>query len=46
MPGTELSNEQTFFLAEAQTQCYRRQELLQYFRTSGTLDERTIVNLR
>jgi predicted metalloendopeptidase len=45
MPGTNLTNEQTFFLAYAQTQCYQRQELSQFIRTkSGIYDERTALN--
>ncbi len=45
MPGTNLTNEQTFFLAYAQTQCYQRQELSQFIRTkSGVYDERTALN--
>lgn len=45
MPGTDLTGEQTFFLAYGQTQCYRRQELTQYLRTQlGVYDERTALN--
>ncbi len=45
MPGTELTNEQTFFLAYAQTQCYQRQELIQYVQTlSGIYDEKLALN--
>jgi hypothetical protein len=45
MPGTKFTNEQTFFLAYAQTQCYQRQELSQYIQTkSGIYDERTALN--
>jgi hypothetical protein len=45
MPGTELTNEQTFFLAYAQTQCYQRQDLLQFLQTqSGIYDERIALN--
>jgi hypothetical protein len=45
MPGTNLTSEQTFFLAYAQTQCYQRQELLQFIRTQiGLYDERTALN--
>ncbi|CAF3418992.1 unnamed protein product [Rotaria sp. Silwood1] len=45
MPGTNLTNEQTFFLAYAQTQCYKRDELLQLVATQlGRYDERTALN--
>ena len=45
MPGTNLTSEQTFFLAYAQTQCYQREELLEYFRTQlGIYDERTALH--
>jgi hypothetical protein len=45
MPGTDLTREQTFFLAYAQTQCYQRQELAQLLSTQlGTYDERTALN--
>ena len=45
MPGTDLTSEQSFFLAYAQTQCYRRQELTQLIRTQlGSYDERTALN--
>lgn len=45
MPGTNLTGEQTFFLAYGQTQCYQRQTLTQYFRTQlGIYDERTALN--
>ncbi|CAF4654524.1 unnamed protein product, partial [Rotaria magnacalcarata] len=45
MPGTNLSSEQTFFLAYAQTQCYQRQPLLQLLRTQlGSYDEGTALN--
>ena len=45
MPGTKLTNEQTFFLAYAQSQCYQRQDLIQYRQTqSGIYDERTALN--
>jgi predicted metalloendopeptidase len=45
MPGTNLTNEQTFFLAYAQTQCYQREEYSQFTRTkSGIYDERTALN--
>jgi len=45
MPGTNFTSEQTFFLAYAQTQCYKRVELLQLFRTQlGVYDERTALN--
>ncbi|CAF4369593.1 unnamed protein product [Rotaria sp. Silwood2] len=30
MPGTNLTSEQTFFLAYAQTQCYKREDLIQF----------------
>ncbi|CAF5096792.1 unnamed protein product, partial [Rotaria magnacalcarata] len=33
MPGTNLTSEQTFFLAYAQTQCYQRQPISQLLRT-------------
>ena len=45
MPGTNLTSEQTFFLAYAQTQCFQREELLQLLRTQlGVYDERTALN--
>ncbi len=45
MPGTNLTAEQTFFLAYAQTQCYQREELEQYIQIkSGIYDERTALN--
>ncbi|CAF3796327.1 unnamed protein product [Rotaria sordida] len=45
MPGTNLTNEQTFFLAYAQTQCYKREDLLQFVATQlGIYDERTALN--
>lgn len=45
MPGTNLTHEQTFFLAYAQTQCYQREELVQFTQTkSGIYDERTALN--
>ncbi|CAF0801046.1 unnamed protein product [Adineta steineri] len=45
MPGTNLTSDQTFFLAHAQTQCYKRQELLQFIRTQiGFYDEKTALN--
>ncbi len=45
MPGTKLTNAQTFFLAYAQTQCYQRQELVQFLQTqSGIYDERIALN--
>ncbi|CAM4941895.1 unnamed protein product [Rotaria socialis] len=45
MPGTNLTSEQTFFLAYAQTQCYQRQSLLQLLRTQlGSYDEGTALN--
>jgi predicted metalloendopeptidase len=45
MPGTNFTSEQTFFLAYAQTQCYKRVELLQLVRTQlGVYDERTALN--
>ena len=45
MPGTNLTGEQTFFLAYGQTQCYQRQTLTQYFRTQlGIYDERIALN--
>jgi hypothetical protein len=45
MPGTNFTSEQTFFLAYAQTQCYRRQDLIQLKRTqSGVYDESTALN--
>lgn len=45
MPGTELTNEQTFFLAYAQTQCYQRQDIIQFVLTkAGVYDERTALN--
>ncbi|CAM4804314.1 unnamed protein product [Rotaria magnacalcarata] len=45
MPGTNLTSEQTFFLAYAQTQCYQRQPLLQLLRTQlGSYDEGTALN--
>jgi len=45
MPGTNLTSEQTFFLAYAQTQCYQRFDLLQLLRTQlGAYDEKTALN--
>ncbi|CAF1521815.1 unnamed protein product [Adineta ricciae] len=45
MPGTNLTSDQSFFLAYAQTQCFKRQELLQLVRTQvGIYDEGTALN--
>lgn len=45
LPGIDLTNEQVFFLAYAQTQCYQRQDLVQYLRTQlGSYDEKTALN--
>ncbi len=45
LPGTNLTSDQTFFLAYAQTQCYQRFDLLQLLRTQlGAYDERTALN--
>lgn len=45
IPGTNLTSEQTFFLAYAQTQCHQREDILQYIRTQlGTYDEKTALN--
>jgi hypothetical protein len=45
MPGTNFTREQTFFLAYAQTQCYQREEIVQYVQTQfGIYDERTALN--
>ncbi|CAF3289761.1 unnamed protein product [Rotaria socialis] len=45
MPATNLTSEQTFFLAYAQTQCYQRADLLQILRTQlGVYDERLALN--
>ncbi|CAF3024909.1 unnamed protein product [Rotaria sp. Silwood2] len=45
MPGTNLTSEQTFFLAYAQTQCYKREDLIQFVATQlGIYDERTALN--
>jgi hypothetical protein len=45
MPGTNLTGEQTYFLAYAQTQCYQRHDLVQLFRTQlGDYDEKTALN--
>ncbi|UJR37211.1 hypothetical protein I4U23_029920 [Adineta vaga] len=45
IPGTNLTSDQSFFLAYAQTQCYKRQDLLQLVRTQlGIYDERTALN--
>lgn len=45
MPATNLTSEQAFFLAYAQTQCYQRPDSLQMSQTkSGIYDERTALN--
>ena len=45
MPGTNLTSDQSFFLAYAQTQCFKRQEILQLVRTQvGIYDEGTALN--
>ena len=45
LPGNDFTNEQVFFLAYAQTQCYQRQDLLQYLHTQlDSYDEKTALN--